>query len=202
MIAMGPLLRLLFIAINNNNVFTFLLQRTDLQIYVLPFSYVDAFAMGGYFALYKKSDKTNFQTLGLIYLSIFLGYFTQYASTHHIDFLTLGYRQYMQDQPVLGYSIINFVFAKVIMQIKDRKFFPLLIENRFFNYLGKISYGLYIFHHSIIWLIGYIDPSLTNLPLALISFLLTVAISSLVYEVYEIKFLKLKDTYFSKTMQT
>ena len=179
----------------------FLLQWMDSVIYALSFLHIDAFAIGGYFALYKKSDKTNLQTIGLLYFSILFGYLVEYISTGHIDFLSYGY-PYTGYAPVFGYSIVNIVFAKTILQIKDGKFFPLLIENPLFNYLGKISYGLYIFHEPIILLVSSTYPSLLRIQAALLSILFTICISSISYELYEKKFLKLKDTYFPKTLLT
>ena len=200
-IAMDPILRLLVIITRADGNFTFLLQWMDSVVYALSFLHVDAFAIGGYFALYKKSDKTNLQTIGLLYFSILLGYWIQYVSTRHIDFLSFGY-PFTGDTPILGYSIVNFVFAKMIIQIKNGKFFPLLMDNPLFNYIGKISYGLYIFHEPIILLVTSISSSLLRIQAALISILLTICISSIVYELYEKKFLKLKDKYFPKTLLT
>lgn len=201
-IFIGPGLRLLCAAIYKSGELPFLVHPIDLFIYVLPFTYVDAFAFGGYFALYQKSDKTNLPTIGMLYLAILLGYLAQYRASGQVDFLSFGYSEFMKDQFIFGYSIINLVFAKTLIQIKDGKFFPLLMDNPFLSYLGKISYGLYVFHNPLIWLIFFINPSLSRFTIAFISILLTIGISSLVYELYEKNFLRLKDRYFPKNLST
>ncbi|MBL8076556.1 MAG: acyltransferase [Anaerolineales bacterium] len=198
-IFLGPVLRLLITIVSQSGGFPFLGQPIDLVIYVLPFSHIDAFAMGGYFALYQTSDKTNIQTLVLLYCSTLLGYVSQYIPTGQIDILSFGYREFLRDQYIWGYSLANFIFAKIIVQIKDGKFFPLVINNSFLEYLGKISYGLYVFHYPVIWLIGEYNPSMPRIGIALISFLITLVISSISYEIFEKRFLGMKDKFFSKS---
>lgn len=198
-IFLGPVLRLLIAILVKGNAIQSLNQDVAQVIYALTLSHLDAFAIGGYFALYQKSDKSTLPTLSLFMLSILLGYVSQYVSTQQVALVSLGYFEFMPYgyQYVWGYSLINLVFAKTALQFKDGKFFPLLFDNRLLNYLGKISYGLYVFHCPIIWLVRYTSPSLTTASVALISIALTLAIGSISYELYEKKFLSLKEKFFS-----
>lgn len=197
-ILMGPVLRLLITIIQQSGTLFFLAERTDLVIYCLPFSHYDAFAIGGYFALYKTSDKSNVTTLALLYLTILIGYVTQYLATGSIDLFTLGYSYALHDQYIWGYSLINLVFAKVIAQFKDGKFFPVLFDSSILRYLGKISYGLYVFHLPILALVAYVNPSLSARGVALVSFGLTILVGALSYELFEKRFLGLKTKFFPK----
>jgi peptidoglycan/LPS O-acetylase OafA/YrhL len=95
---------------------------------------------------------------------------------------------------LIGYSVIT--GFKGLTQ--------LFLENKFISYLGKISYGIYLFHpfiHKIYFdhfpvdrLIPYADA--TRVPIYLINFMfltgLTIVLSTLSYEFYEKRFLLLK----------
>lgn len=201
-IFLSPVLRLLTLLVIKSGEISFLGQRIDMVIYVLPFTHIDAFAIGGYFALYQTSDKSNARTLTLLCYSVLLGYLTQYIATRNLDLLSFGYNPFMREQYIWGYSLVNFVFAKIITQIKDRKFFPFLLENSLLDYLGKISYGLYVFHFSMIWLIQYTNPSWARIYVGLIAFVLTFILSASSYELIEKRFLGMKDRFFSKTLLT
>ena len=70
------------------------------------------------------------------------------------------------------------------------------------QYLGKISYGLYIYHFPLIWITGLIREhgvsDAAARPVILIgSFVGTVAVASLSYYLLEKPFLNLKDRFAS-----
>jgi len=56
----------------------------------------------------------------------------------------------MTDKYVWGYSLMNLVFAYMLLQVRDEKFLPRMFNNGLLHYLGKISYGAYVFHFPII----------------------------------------------------
>ncbi len=67
---------------------------------------------------------------------------------------------------------------------------------KFIAYLGKISYGLYVFHVLVMYSIGFTADLKDGPPWKIVrgavSFILTVALASLSYEYFEKPFLKLK----------
>ncbi|MBB6327773.1 peptidoglycan/LPS O-acetylase OafA/YrhL [Algoriphagus iocasae] len=79
---------------------------------------------------------------------------------------------------------------------------PILnLENNFFNFIGKLSYGIYVYHKLIVLLLV---PFVKFLPfpnglklttLAVLSLVLTLAISYLSFHYFEKAFLKLKSKY-------
>lgn len=193
-IILGPVFRLLTSIAVANDSFGILIDQIDLAVYVLPFSHVDAFAIGGFFALYQ-SGKSAISTWMMIFGVLVLGYSTQYISTGDIDILSLGYAPFMKDKYVWGYSVLNVFFAYTLVQVRDGMFMPLLFNNKWLHYLGKISYGLYVFHFPVLKVMSY----LTSGPIKVfISFLLTVFISSLSYELFERRIINLKDVLFPK----
>ena len=81
--------------------------------------------------------------------------------------------------------------------------FNRFLETKPLRYLGKISYGLYVYHLAIIWFVGRIrdvieiqEPTAKFLT-AVIGFVVSVAVASLSYFALEKPILNLKDKYFA-----
>jgi len=196
-IFIGPLIRLataLIAASYGTAVFN---TPIDLVIYTLPFSHIDAFAIGGYFALYRDV-KSSASTWWLIALVILFGYSITYLSTGEFQISTLGYPHFMKDKFIWGYSVLNFLFAYILVQIKNKRFLPLLFENQALHYLGKISYGLYVYHFAFVWLIKYVVSGDHYYVRYILSLLITILVSAISYELFEKRFLGLKDKFFPK----
>jgi peptidoglycan/LPS O-acetylase OafA/YrhL len=82
--------------------------------------------------------------------------------------------------------------------------FNRILEMRALRYLGKISYGLYVYHVAIIWFVARIRDFLpiSGEPMAkfltaLISLPLSILVASLSYFLLEKPILNLKERYFS-----
>ena len=96
-------------------------------------------------------------------------------------------------------------FLVIILNVASNEKSILKFENRIFQYLGRISYGFYMFHvMCIVFTIHFLDKYIgldndiskpQHLLLYGISFLLTVAVSSLSYHIFEKAFIRLKDKY-------
>lgn len=96
----------------------------------------------------------------------------------------------------LPYSVL---FAILILNLACNPERIFSLENRFFNYLGKISYGLYMYHVFAIFIIYKLvtiyqikGEFLLNLYLYLFSMILAIIISSISYYAVERPFLKIK----------
>jgi len=104
-----------------------------------------------------------------------------------------------------GHTFVEGVVAAVIMMnISTNEKFPVKLENRAFNYLGNISYGIYLFHNICIisvlnLLIYYTNFSgntvLFNILLYSGSMIATLVLSGLSYKYVEDYFLRLKGKY-------
>ena len=169
-------------------------------IYGLPFSHFDAFAIGGLVALSREGIWTR-AVWPLAALAGAAGYTTQFFLADQVVWNSAGYPPFMSGEwkMVWGYSLLNLAFACVLKAVKTRSFLPLLFAPAPIQYLGKISYGLYVYHYPVVWLFqrwgaGQIHPQLLN-GLMLAG---TIGISALSYELYEKKFIALKDRWFRK----
>jgi peptidoglycan/LPS O-acetylase OafA/YrhL len=90
-------------------------------------------------------------------------------------------------------AIIYFI---LILNVSTNKETLVTLENKFMNYLGKVSYGIYVYHMIVIYVIS---SMLLSFQIELSPFviypgivLLTIGISALSYKYFETPFLKLK----------
>jgi len=118
--------------------------------------------------------------------------------------LLMAYGRYI---PYQFFSII-FILIILNMAINNQNIFNL--ENRVFNYLGKISYGIYMLHMVTIMPAIYLCIFVFRLPqnifteilICFISLATTVAIASVSYRYFEGYFLKIKDKIATKKLQS
>ena len=170
------------------------------RVYFLPFSHIDAFAIGGYFALYGKSYSAR-SVLLLAVLTVAAGALSTWLNTRAFYPTAFGFGSHMRVtyQYVWGYTLVNVFFAFLIVHVRDRRFFPAILENRILDYLGRISYGLYVYHFAAIYLVSNAAPHLPEVVRVALSLGLTVAVSAASYELVEKRFTALKDIYFDKS---
>ena len=152
---------------------------------------IDCMAIGGLFAYFLFSKQTSILNLlfskgmqTFVYLSLILG---------------IGFGLKI---PFFHYEVYGTLFGIVILNLAANKNSILSLENYTFNYLGKISYGLYMFHPiaiviSLKLLVLYNITSIFGQYLLSIS--LTIIFAGLSYRFYESYFIKKKKR-FSKIL--
>lgn len=107
--------------------------------------------------------------------------------------------------PVFHSEIYAFMFAVMILNLSSNPNSFVNMENRFFNYMGKISYGTYMFHIlSIFVIFKLFRPVFDGLPHQVVSVIVIVfstlfvtLISSLTYNYLEEPLLKMKGRFSS-----
>jgi peptidoglycan/LPS O-acetylase OafA/YrhL len=100
--------------------------------------------------------------------------------------------------PFLNDEIYAALFAVIILNLAGNPQSVVSLENRLLNYLGKVSYGIYMYHVLAIMLALKLLSALgtdNHLLLLLTSTLVVVLIASASYELAEKRFLKLKIRY-------
>lgn len=182
---------------------SFLVSEPLRVIYFLPFSHLDAFALG---ALLTVTDlpKTRLQfiifLLGLPVLGIVTDALVNgtWAGIANLGFpLLLPYAS----KAVWGYTLLNYFFALLIFGVARLGWFQRFLEFRPIAYLGKISYGLYVYHFAIIWFLTTPFGLSSNTPVpfwnAAASLLMTVLVAGLSYRLLEKPLIDLKDRFFA-----
>ncbi|MDO3627500.1 acyltransferase [Mucilaginibacter sp. BT774] len=108
-------------------------------------------------------------------------------------------------RPFYQYTIVNLLAVSLILPaIKGRPLFLLIFQNKGIAYLGKISYGIYVFHYPILSILIFIGNTklggwynLTNRPFPeicayMIYIAITLIVAHLSYQYFEKRFLKYK----------
>lgn len=107
-------------------------------------------------------------------------------------------------KPLHLFSFINneinsIFYLFIILNISCNPKTIISLENKFFNYLGKISYGLYVYHMIIIFLLAFFVKK-SNYQLNFFSYYSlvitsTILVSYLSYNYFEMFFLRKKHKY-------
>lgn len=161
----------------------------------LAMSKLECMALGGLgaYVLFNKKE----EVLRIIFKPV-----TQIMAVVVIPILIYFIPTAFEDALHLLFSVS---FLVIILNVAGNEKVLLRFENRVLQYLGRISYGFYMFHvmcivftiHILDKYIG-LDNDITTAQHILlygISFLLTVAVSSLSYHIFEKAFIRLKDKY-------
>ena len=205
-VAGGFLFRLGFTIAYQIHPFPFVMRGAWYGIYALPFSHIDAFGLGAYLSRYQipKADK---QLAVLIVLVPLAGFLSQWVSAGGIGSIsTFGYPFFMKSgyQFVWGYSLLDYLFALIISAVVRGGAFWRFLSWKPLAFLGKISYGLYVYHLAVTWfvprLLGGIltgQSFMTAALLTAIELCVTMLISVLSYFLLEKPILDLKDRFFA-----
>ena len=147
-------------------------------------------AIGAYIIFFKNNFIIKIITNG--FFQIVLYAFMFYFYIVQPDLKVFNY---------LTHEIHAILFCLIIMTLNFNRIALKVLENRALNFLGKISYGIYMFHPIILifeynFIKHYVDTSQINIWgnifLHILTITLTIATASASYYFYENKFLKLK----------
>lgn len=106
----------------------------------------------------------------------------------------LHYKSYVDSE-------INSIFYLIlILNVATNKKTLVSLENRIFNFLGKISYGIYVYHMLLIYFLSFVIRKynffkLSYLELQLMIVITTVSIALISYTYFESIFLRKKERY-------
>ncbi len=202
-ILLAPIFRLTFFFVYRSGIFRFLADTPSLAVYPLPFTHMDAFALGAYISRYPI-PKAKTQFLLLAVLIPVIGFASEYLATGSSGAISaLGYPLLLPDayQFIWAYSLLNYFFAVIVYGVAQERWLTRLLEWRPLCYLGKISYGLYVYHFPIVWFAGRlsdlgISPPILQPLSALVALCGTILIASLSFHFLERPITNLKDRWF------
>jgi peptidoglycan/LPS O-acetylase OafA/YrhL len=98
--------------------------------------------------------------------------------------------------PYYNSAVFSFLFMGLILALIINSKLKNCLESKFFIYLGKISYGLYMYHQmAMVFVINMLIKFglLNNIAMYILSIILTIFISGLSYKFFEKPFLKMKN---------
>jgi len=149
---------------------------------------IDSMAIGGIFAIIhiNKNRIVRFFTNPFLFYSTIIIVILMWILSVKI--------------PYVHFELYSVLFGIIILNFAVNKKIILSLENKVFNYLGNISYGLYMYHIIAIALAIVISRSIGYISgwfICLLSLFFTIGLAAVSYRYFETFFLKLK-TKFSK----
>ncbi len=201
-IGLGFIFRLAITLIYRVQLFPFLLSDPQQAVNVLPFSHLDAFAFGAYISRFEL-PRPRLQLLALAVTVPALGLLTDFLSKGTLT-LALGYDLPMTGlyKEVWGYTLLNYLFAVLIYCVARANFLTGILESAPLRYLGKISYGLYVYHYGIIAITVALfrkydlSYSLRSPQMFAVAMSATLLIATLSFYLLEKPIINLKDKFF------
>ena len=175
----------------------FLVYKYEINAFWQSFN-IACMAIGGFFALLLRSNHRALKLFLNKYLFYFVLGFTSYMIYHGVYFPHI--RVHDLPFPYLYKEFYSIWFGIIILNFAANKDNLISLEQRPIRYLGKISYGLYIYHPIAIvlalrlafWLGAPSDILLYTSTLAL-----TILIAGASYKYFESYFLNFKANYTS-----
>lgn len=121
-----------FIGLNTHGPYTEFFRKLYLVIYFARFECMVIGAMAAYLLYHKKDD-----LLKIIYHP----YLQVFSYVAIIALLATGYKI-----PIINNLVYSSLFVIIILNVSANKGSILKIENPVLNYLGQISFGIYMYH--------------------------------------------------------
>jgi peptidoglycan/LPS O-acetylase OafA/YrhL len=201
-IGLGFIFRLVITLIYRSQLLPFLLTDPQQAVNVLPFSHLDAFAFGAYISRFEI-PRPRWQLAALAIAVPAIGLLTDFVKKGTLTF-ALGYDLPMTGfyKEVWGYTLLNYLFAVLIYCVARTNFLTRILESAPLRYMGKISYGLYVYHYGVIAITAALfrkyglDYSLRSPQMFIISFGSTLLIATLSFYLLERPMINLKDRIF------
>lgn len=160
--------------------------------YCHTLSRMDSLAVGGLIAYYYHQDKSIFRNITSRYIGIalvFLVFFMSILDVSNYELISyVLFKKYLFIFPIV-IIFIGFVLNDTNQQ-PIMKWFK---NNKIINYLGKISFGLYMYHLPIGDFISQYEFMKTHHFIRILTLIsLTILVSAISYELFEKQILKLK----------
>jgi peptidoglycan/LPS O-acetylase OafA/YrhL len=201
-IGLGFVFRLVITLVYRAQLLPHLLPDPQQAVNVLPFSHLDAFALGAYITRFEI-PRPRWQLAALSIFVPAVGLVTDFLRKGTLTF-ALGYDLPMTGfyKEVWGYTLLNYLFAALIYNVARTGFLTRLLDILPLRYLGKISYGLYVYHYGIIALTAALfrkyelDFSMRSPQMFFVSFGATLLVAAVSFALLEKPITDLKDKLF------
>lgn len=174
-------------------IYAFGMDVSWMYLYCHTLSRLDVIAIGGLLGYLYFKQQLNFKSPPFLSLLIIVGIIVLMGTIDFSDFTTIV------DVAVKRYFIVipfAILFALVVVSLKTDFLFKRISDNSILNYLGKISYGLYMYHMIVISLLSRTE-FFKHSPILSFVFIVTITcfISSISFELIEKPILRLRNQF-------
>lgn len=169
------------------------------------FNHFDAFAIGGLLNFIPIQNLNKKVVIWFMILAAFLffefGLMNIYLSGETVTWSSLGYPLFSVKnfQHVWSYSISNILFVSIILYLiwshynGKSSFVNTILANKVMLFIGKISYGVYVWHWFVLVIIQRYVVLDHNIFHFIIYYAVVIFVAFASYELFEKKFLSLKN---------
>jgi peptidoglycan/LPS O-acetylase OafA/YrhL len=165
-------------------------QYNWMTLYAHTLSRCDLLAVGGLIAYYHKQRPFQFNISKYFFWAVLAYLFLLMSILDSTDFTTYVYAV---GKKYLFSGLLVFILIYFLFNQTDDRISAFLKSNRPLNYLGKISFGLYMYHTPVLdWLVLRAGIKHDDPVKPLIATIITIIIAALSYELFEKQILKLK----------
>ncbi len=204
----APVVRLLLAEVMLSNGYD--AAYTGQTVYRFTFGQWDGFAFGAAIPVCSQKLLAKFKTGPLLLLTsialVILGLWTRQdllAAGSDSPISALGYQIGVMTnyQHVWTFTLWDFFFFLLLLHtVRHSQVTEKLFGNDFMVFVGKISYGLYVYHWFIMMALNsYVMPRVGNMFIGLIIYLVaSFGVAMLSYYILERRLLALKDRFFIK----
>lgn len=168
-----------------DNLSDFILFKDQISDFWNTFT-ISCMAIGGILAslLFKESSKLKYLINNQLFYFVLI-----------VLIILIGCGVYI---PIIHYEFYGCLFGIIILNLALNNRIGFSLENRVFNYLGRISYGLYMFHTIAITIsikLAIIFNLTNNYFIIPITLLITIVLSHFSFKYFEAYFLKFKNKF-------
>ena len=197
LVGLGPAVRFLFSTAISNAVAAADPNWSAYAVYAASFTQFDAFLMGALLAFaeaWLRNARPWRYGLFLLALVAALAYGTSYVlanralGAHGVDLIrnVFSGTLYGQGREAFVYSVVDLANISLVVLALTQTQLRRALSLRALSYVGRISYGGYLFHALILWLLGKLAmpvgfdglPVLQRIPWFIIAWLVTIAVAS------------------------
>ncbi len=174
------------------------LPEREVALYAATPTHLDAFAVGGLVSLFPpRRARLGFV---LTLLAVVIGGIAVSHLPHAPDLVenSFGYPLGLRSRHefIWGYTLLNVLSAFAIVCLVQRRLGAWFFDLSPLRYLGKISYGFYLFHYPFQSLLEKAMPHQLLGTRMVVQLVATIAAASLSFHLFEARFLALKDRWF------
>lgn len=183
----------IFILLIGSFIFRIILSNQGYDPYYFSFTNFDSLSLGALTALLERNKKFTSSTF-LKPISYFL--LTTIGITAMVYIIFNGKEIHMITSLKLTLiSVIYFLGISLLILLKPQNLINKVLEAKPLTFFGKISYGTYVYHIFIIQIVRDMIPTSIWFLDLIIVILLSTLMAFLSYNLFEIRFLKLKNNF-------